>query len=132
MENDVSELILNGMPFKEFIVYFGFGMAGLILFFLYSLYKAITTDVTTPRTWNWRAFTKGGIRVILGIILIAISVIFWKQISMFVFAVDTPVELNGWSAFGLGILNDRIVEGVLGSGHDASKYIGKKLKNSNP
>jgi hypothetical protein len=129
MDEEVYNLVLNEMPFKEFIIYYIFSLAGAVAFFLYSLYQAIKYDNTTPTAFQWKYFAKGAIRVFLTVILIAVAIVFWEQISLVIFAGEDPVELNGWSAFLLGVLSDRLLEGVLGSGQDASKYVRKKLKN---
>jgi len=128
MGEEVHKLVLNGMPFGEFIVFYFFALAGAISFFLFSLYKAIKMDSRTPGAFSWKHFSMGAIRVVLSIILLAISIIFWEQISLVIFAVEDPVPLNGWSSFMLGTLIDRLLEAILGGGEDASKFIAKRKK----
>jgi len=129
MDEEVYKLVLNGLPFREFIVFYLFSVGGAVAFFLYSLYKAIKMDINTPFTFSMKHLYKGLIRVFLTIIVLAISIIYWDQISMFIFAVEDPVELNGWSSFLLGTLTDRLLEVVLGGGADAGKYVKKRIKN---
>lgn len=126
MEGEVHKLLLNGMPFGEFIVFYVFALAGALSFFLFSLYKAIKTDLRTPNWFSWKHFSMGAIRVTLSVLLLALSIIFWKQISMVIFAVEEPVTLNGWSSFMLGTLIDRLLEAVLGGGKGAGKFIMKR------
>lgn len=127
MENEIHELILNGMPFNQFLVFYGFALAGSISFFLWSLYKAISNDASTPFHFEWKHMIKGAIRVILTIFILAIAIIFWDKVSMFLFTSDAPVELNGWSAVLLGVLSDRLMEVILGGGDDVRKYVNKKI-----
>jgi hypothetical protein len=46
------------------------------------------------------------------LLLIAAGIIFWPQISSFLFASDGPVELKLWTAFGLGISLDKLNTGI--------------------
>ena len=95
------------------------------MFFLYGVYKGVQRDDTG---FTWNKFFKGAARVIISIITLAIAVIYWEQISMFMFAVEDPVELTGWSAFLLGTMADGLIEKLLGGGKDAVKYIPKRKK----
>lgn len=115
------------MPIPQFLGYLGWALLGSILFFLYSVYKGVQRD---EEGFTWKKFWKGAIRVVLTWISLAIAVIFWDQISTFVFAAEEPVELNGWSSFLIGTMADGLIEKLLGGSKDAVKYLPKKKKTT--
>ena len=123
IDPEVAKLLLNGMSFKHFLVYFMIGMIGALMFFLGNLYSAIKTDTGTPFKWSWKAFMKGGIRVLLSLTSLAFSIIYFKEISPFLFNItgDGVVDVNGFSALCLGIGIDRLWKGVLHVGHESIK-----------
>ena len=123
IDPEVAKLLLNGMSFKHFLVYFMIGMIGALMFFLGNLYSAIKTDTGTPFKWSWKAFMKGGIRVLLSLTSLAFSIIYFKEMSPFLFNItgDGIVDVNGFSALCLGIGIDRLWKGVLHVGHESIK-----------
>lgn len=133
MDEEVYKLLLNGMPFKTFIVFYLSGLAGSLLFFLGNVYKSIKTDPTTPNRWSWRAFIKGGIRVLLSLISLAAAIIYFPDISPILFNIDNGLELgamvdiNAKSAFLLGVGIDRIWKGLLSASESGAKAVIKKL-----
>lgn len=122
MNKEIYGLMLNGIPIKEFFVYFIFFLIGTLMFFLYSVYKGVQYD----GGFSWKKFWKGTIRVVLSVITGAMAIIYWEQISMFIFATDQPVELNGWSSFLMGTMVDGLLEKILGGSKDATKFIAAK------
>lgn len=130
MDNEVYQLLLNGMPIKEFLVYYIFGIAGALSFFLYSVWNAINEDSNTPSKFSWKFLLKGTIRVVLSLITLAFVVIYFKQISPFMFDVtntDVDVKINGFSAFLAGVSIDTIWKALLGVGKKGTTTIVKKV-----
>lgn len=125
----IYKLVLNGVPLREFLILYGWGLLGSFSFFLFSLYKSLQFDKRTPKAFHWKYFWMGAIRVFLTLVFMALGIVFWDKVSHLIFNVEGAVELNGWSAFLSGTLIDRLMEGVLGGGKDAGEYVGKKLKN---
>jgi len=125
MDEEVAGLLLNGMPFKQFIVFYLVAVGGVLLFFLHNLYKAIKVDTDTPMTFKWPYFIKGLIRVIMSLVSLAFGIIFFEEISMIIFATEQPVELNALSALMMGIGVDRLWKGLLGVSNDIAKYMSK-------
>jgi hypothetical protein len=125
IDEETYKLLLNGMPFREFIVYYLIGMVGALMFFLGNLYNAIGHDPDTPNKWSWRHFIKGAIRVFLSLTSLAFAIIYFKEFSPFLFNTtqSTVVDVNGFSALCLGIGIDRIWKGVL---HTGSQVIKKR------
>lgn len=122
---ETYKLILNGMPFGEFLVLYAWSLLGAGAFFLYSLYKSLKFDQRTPRKFSWRHFALGAIRVVLSVVFLAVSIIWWDNISIMIFAVEEPVPLNGWSAIMVGTLVDRVLEVFLGGSNDIRNSLRK-------
>ena len=128
---DSIDILLNGMPLHEFVIFYLVAIGGMLMFFLHNLYTSIKTDINTPITFHWRYFWKGLIRVILSVLSLPAGIVFFGEISLMVFATETPAELNALSALLLGIGVDRLWKGLLGFGIDAgnfSKGVIKRLK----
>jgi len=115
------------MPFKQFIVFYLVAVGGVALFFLHNLYTSIKLDVSTPPTFVWKYFIKGLIRVVMSLLSLAFGIIFFKEISLIIFATDQPVELNALSAFMMGIGVDRLWKGLLGVSDQTRKAVAKKF-----
>ena len=132
MDEEVYNLLLNGMPFKHFIVYYVIGVAGGLVFFLGNVYNSIKTDTTTPNHWSWRAFIKGGIRVFLMLITLAFGIVYFPEISPILFNVTdfemdvAMVDINSKSAFLMGIGIDRLWKALLSVSESGAKAVLKK------
>jgi hypothetical protein len=130
MESNVTEILLNGMPLGQFIGYYIIGMAGALMFFLGNLYKGITQDTSTPMKFSWRYFVKGLIRVVLSLTTLAFGILYFSELSPFLFQLTEGqfVEINGFSALLLGIGVDSLWKKLLAVGIDGAKVGAKILK----
>jgi hypothetical protein len=130
MDEEVYKLLLNGMEFKHFIVYYAIGIVGALMFFLSNLFKAIKTDSNTPNIWSWKAFLKGGIRMVLSFVSLAFAIIYFKEFSPFLFKTSNEVivDVNGFSALCLGMGIDGIWKGILKVGTPITTKIVKRMK----
>ena len=121
INEEVAKLLLNGMPFREFIIFYLTGIFGIVIYFLGNLFVALENDSSTPKHWSWRAFLKGGIRLFLSITGLAFGIIFFKELSPYLFNLsgmssmpnDVVIDVNMLSAFLLGLIIDRVVKGGL-------------------
>lgn len=127
MDEEVAGLLLNGMPLKQFIVFYLIAVGGALIFFLHNLYTSIKEDSSTPMTFKWRYFVKGLIRVVMSLVSLAFGIIFFGEISLIIFATDQPVELNALSAFLMGVGVDRLWKGLLGVSNQTRKAVAKKM-----
>jgi hypothetical protein len=126
MENEIKTLLLNGMPFSNFIVFYLVGIAGAVMFYLANVYESIMLDDKTPSKWSWKHFFKGTIRIVLSLITLAVVIIWFKDLSPFLFnasgiEVET-VDINALSSFIAGIGIDGAWKKILGI-----KKVGQKI-----
>lgn len=130
MDEQVYSVLLNGMPFKTFMGFFLIGMIGALLFYLSIIYKALNPN--SPKIiFDWRKVIRGIIKLLMSFASLAICIIYFKEISPFLFNItgtehDHVVDINGFSALILGIGIDRLWTGLLRAGTDGAKYLKKK------
>lgn len=127
MQDEFKELFLNGMSLSHFIFYYAMGLIGILMFFLVNLYSAIKTDPKTPPKWSWRAFLRGGIRLLLSLASLALAVLYFKELSPYIFNTTDgiQIDINGFSSFMLGVLIDRLWKSLM-SADKTLKLIAKK------
>jgi len=124
----IANDFLNGMPFREFIVLYVWALAGTLLMFWRAVDKGIKTSPKTSNKFEWRYFWKGVRRTISTLVLIAVVIIYWPEISGFLFQADTVITLTGWSAFLIvGVGSDKITETVFGESEQGWNYLKKKF-----
>lgn len=129
MEKEVIKILLNGMETPFFIAMFVAALLGILVLFLTDVYSAVKKDNATPNKFNfWYMVKTGAARIIVGIIVIAVSIIYFGELSKVVFQIDIPLEINGLVAFFIGLGSDTIVKKVVKYGKDGSIVIQKKLK----
>jgi hypothetical protein len=128
--NEVTEILLNGMPINEFISFYLIGAVGALMFFLGNLYKGITQNVDTPMTFSWRYFVRGLIRVVLALTSLAFGIIYFSDLSKYLFNLQEgqTAELNGFSALLLGIGIDGLWKKLLQVGIEGSRAGAKAIK----
>lgn len=131
----LKEILLNGMSLPFFLAMFILAILGVMVFFAREVIHAIKYDNRTPEKFNFKLMLKmSALRIFIGLVIIAVSIIYFGEISKLVFQVENPLEINGFIAFSLGLGIDRLVDGVLGWGKDGGVFIakqGKKILNNN-
>lgn len=127
MEEDLAKILLNGMPFAEFIGYYVWAFIGAMLLFWISVRKAINSDPNTPNKWSGKHIWKGVSKIPLTMVIMAVSIIFWNpQISNLLF--EEPTELTLWSSFFIiGFGSEKIKDGIFGGSKETIKIVRKKL-----
>ena len=108
----VAEKLLNGVPIDDFIAFYIAAMVGFVLVFSWDVKEGVKKSTKTPNKWDWPSFWKGWKRITKSMILIAAGIVFWPQISTFLFASEATVNLELWTAFGLGIGLDKLNTGL--------------------
>ena len=132
MDENITKVLLNGMPYAEFIGYYIWAFIGAMLLFWISVRKAINNDPVTPTKWSWAHIWKGVSKIPLTMVIMAVSIIFWNpQISNLLF--EEPTELTLWSSFFIiGFGSEKIKDGIFGGSKGAyqtAAKITRKLKN---
>jgi len=98
MNDQVIEKMLNGVPVSDFIAYFLWALIAMFIVF------GINVGSNAKKTgWSWPSFWAGWKRILINLLLIAAGIVFWPNISSFIFQSETPIELTMWSSFGLGL-----------------------------
>lgn len=129
MEDQVTKILLNGMEVPFFIAMFIAALLGMLVLFLTDVNSAVKRDKSTPGKFSFLYMLKtGASRIIVGLIVISMSIIYFGEISTIVFQIEVPLEINGIVAFLLGLGSDTIVKKVVKYGKDGTIVIQKKLK----
>jgi len=108
----ILEKMLNGVPINDFISFYISALLGFMLFFGWDVREGVKKSAKTPNKWDWPSFWKGWKRITKSLVLIAVGIVFWPQISAFLFASESPVSLELWTAFGLGVMLDKLNTGL--------------------
>lgn len=119
----MKTLLLNGMTIGHFFVYYLVGVFGIAYVFLGNLLKAIESDPTTPRTFQWVYFVKGLIRVILALMSLAFGILYFSELMSYIMEVPegVEVEINGFSALIMGIGIDGLSKRLVSASIDGYK-----------
>lgn len=128
METDVTKILLNGMEVPFFIAMLIAALAGTLVLFLTDVSSAVKKDKTTPSKFNfWYMVKTGAARIIVGIIVVSFTIVYFGELSKIVFQIDIPLEINGVVAFFIGLGSDKIAKKVVSYGKDGTIVMKKKL-----
>lgn len=130
MDQEVTVLLLNGMPVKTFFVFYFYGVIGILMFYLGSVWKNIDSNPNTPSSFSWKYFLKGTIRIVLSLITLFFIIIYFKDFSPFLFNLPegaNKIDINGFSSLFAGIGIDSTWKMVLGISKTGSQAIKKKV-----
>lgn len=126
MKEETINLFLNGLEVNHFLVFYAWAVLGGVLSFFYTVDQRIKFAQDSPNKWSWPHFFMGMKRVFTTIIGMAIFIIFWDNISQFLFEAESKIELTPWAAFlFIGIGFDKLSEKIFGKGKE---YINKMKK----
>ena len=128
MDSEVTRILLNGMEIPFFIAMLLLAFAGAIVFFIREIMKSMKYDNRTPNKFNFKTMWRMSVlRILLAIILIPISIVYFGDLSKIVFHIENPLEINGFVAFTLGMGIDRLIEGVVGGSKESIQYFKEKF-----
>lgn len=128
MDQEVKEILLNGMEIPFFIAMLLMAFAGAIVFFLWEVIKAIKYDIRTPKKFDFKTMLKMSfLRFLIALIVIPFSVIYFGDISKFIFQLKDPLEVNGFAAFMMGMSIDRFIEAIVGGSKESIEFLKGKL-----
>jgi len=127
MNGEVKDILLNGMEIPFFIAMLLLSFAGVIVFFTIEVIKSIKYDMRTPKKFDFKTMIKMScLRILLAIIVIPISIVYFGDMSKLIFQITDPLEMNGFVAFILGVSIDRLIDGIIGGSKESYKYLTKK------
>lgn len=124
MNDDVAKLLLNGMPFANFIAFYGIAVFVSLIMFILKINRGIRLDTKTPNKFSWKHFMKGFTKLLVTLMAIAPAIIFFKDLSPFLLNlgllgdlpdgvnVEIVADVNAFTAFLIGFGIDRILNGI--------------------
>ena len=114
MKEEVAKLLLNGIPMSQFIAFYIAGLVGAIISYGINVGMAVKMDKTTSAKFKRSEFKVKFWRVIVAALSLAAGIIFNKEILGFLLDSEAVIELNLWSAFGVGMTSDRLGKKLTG------------------
>lgn len=124
----ITEYLLNGMPVGFFLAMLLISFLGVLVFFLSDVVNSVKHDFRSPVKFDfWYMIRTSFARLFMGLICLAICIVYFSEISQMVLQVTEPVKINGAVAFLLGIQVDVIVKKIVGYGKDGGKAIRKMM-----
>lgn len=129
MNNEIIDILLNGLSLPFFLAMYISALVGVLVFFIREVLQGLKYDNRTSTKFNWKTMWQmSALRILVGMIGIAVSIVYFPEMSKILFQVEQPLEINGALAFIMGMSIDRVVDGLLGIGKDSSTYVINKLK----
>jgi TRAP-type C4-dicarboxylate transport system permease large subunit len=114
MEEDVVKILLNGIPISQFIAFYIAGLVGAIISFGINVGQAVKNDQSTPNKFQWNRLKIKAMRWVTSLLLLAVGIIFNKEILGAGLNSETTIELTLWSAFLVGMGTDQLGKRLAG------------------
>ena len=137
MEEQATNMLLQGISFEEFKILYLVGITGIVVRFLFNLGYGIWWDPTTPFYFHFPSFIKGFSRVIVSFIILAVVIARFSEFGHHLVEVDftnptrlpagteVMVKITAGAAFIAGSVIDDVVKRVMNKG---VKIISKSMK----
>lgn len=125
---EITKHLLNGMPVGFFLAMLLISFLGVLVFFLSDVAHSVKNDKRSPGKFDfWYMVRTSFARLFVGLICLAVCIVYFSEISQIVLQVQDPVKMNGAVAFLLGIQVDVIVKKIVGFSKDGGKAIKKMI-----
>lgn len=112
MEEDVTgnvvQILLNGISVSQFIAFYIAGIVGAIISFGINIGQAVKKNVATPNTFQWNRLKVKSVRWMTTLLLLAVGIVFNKEILGAALDSASPIELTLWSALLVGMSTDQL------------------------
>lgn len=108
LSGDVVRILLNGIPIPQFIAFYIAGLVGAFVSFGINVGQAVKKDTSTPNKFQWSKVKLKAIRWMTTILLLAIGIVFNKEILGAALNSEAPIELTVWSAILIGMSTDQL------------------------
>lgn len=106
--DDVVKLLLNGIPLHQFIAFYIAGLVGALITFGINVGQAVKNDTTTPNKFQLKKVKFKLVRWMTTLLLLAVGIIFNKEIFGAMLNSETPIELTLWSSLLAGMGTDQL------------------------
>jgi len=108
MEEDVVKILLNGIPLNTFIAFYIAGLVGTFISFGINVGQAVKKSTTTPNTFKWVNVKFKLIRWVTSLLLLAVGIVFNKEILGAGLESASPIELTLWASLLVGMGTDQL------------------------
>ena len=108
MEEDVVTILLNGIPLNQFIAFYIAGLVGAFISLGINIGQAVKNDKTTPKKFTLKKLKVKTIRWVTTLLLLAVGIIFNKEILGAALESATTIELTLWSSLLVGMSTDQL------------------------
>lgn len=106
--DDVVKILLNGIPLSQFIAFYIAGLVGALITFGINIGQAVKKDVTTPNKFQLKKVRFRLVRWMTTLLLLAVGIVFHKEILGVLLDSTTPIDLTLWSALLAGMGTDQL------------------------
>jgi len=108
ISDDVVQILLNGIPLSQFIAFYIAGLGGVIISFGINVHQAVKHDNTTHQKFKWVDLKFKAIRWATSILLLAVGIVFNKEILAAGLESASPIELTLWASLLVGMGLDQL------------------------
>jgi len=108
ISGDVAKILLNGMPLSTFIAFYIAGLVGVIISFGINVHQAVKKDNATHQKFKWVDLKFKAIRWATSILLLAVGIVFNKEILAAGLESASPIELTLWASLLVGMGTDQL------------------------
>lgn len=106
--DDVVKILLNGIPLAHFIAFYIAGLVGALIMFGINVGQAIKNDKTTPNKFQLKLVRFKMVRWMTTLLLLAVGIVFHKEILGVMLDSSAPIDLTLWSALLAGMGTDQL------------------------
>ncbi len=137
MDEQIPDMLLQGIPIAEFTMLYLVGISGIIIRFLFNLGYGIWWDPNTPKRFHFPSFIKGLARIIVSLFIMALVIARFSEFSHHLVdveyniptrlpdGVEIMVKITAGAAFITGSVIDDVVKRVM---HKGGKIVINKMK----
>lgn len=106
--NEIVSTLLNGIPIHQFIAFYIAGLVGIVISFGINVSHSVKNDVATPNKFQWKKLKFKLIRWLTSFLLLAVGIVFNKEILAAGLESATPIELTLWASLLVGMGTDQL------------------------
>jgi len=106
--DNVITILLNGIPATQFIAFYIAGLVGVFLSFGINVGQAVKRTNATPNTFKWVNLKFKFIRWSTSLLLLAVGIVFNKEILGAGLESASPIELTLWASLLVGMGTDQL------------------------
>lgn len=102
------QLLLNGIPVSQFIAFYIAGLVGVFISFGINVHQSVKNDATTHQKFQWVELKFKAIRWGTSLLLLAVGIVFNKEVLSAGLESASPIELTLWASLLVGMGLDQL------------------------